>query len=187
MNYYGPTELAASFRTVRKNTLAIAEEIPEEKYSYRPAEGVRTIAEILTHIAFGAKFQEQVIFIEKRTSMEGFDFFKYRDALMADLNKPRSKAEIIALLNAEGEKYAQAVESLSDEFVGQSIMMPPGGAPPSRTRFDMLASVKEHEMHHRGQLMLIERMLGITPHLTRENQARIAAMEARLAGASTKA
>jgi aspartate/tyrosine/aromatic aminotransferase len=129
MNYYGPTELAASFRTVRKNTLAIAEEIPEEKYSYRPAEGVRTIAEILTHIAFGAKFQEQVIFIEKRTSMEGFDFFKYRDALMADLNKPRSKAEIIALLNAEGEKYAQAVESLSDEFVGQSIMMPPDGPP----------------------------------------------------------
>ena len=63
-------------------------------------------------------------------------------------------------------------------FLGESVAMPPGGAPPSRTRFDMLASVKEHEMHHRAQLMLIERMLGITPHLTRENQARMAAMEA---------
>jgi uncharacterized damage-inducible protein DinB len=42
----------------------------------------------------------------------------------------------------------------------------------------MLTSVKEHEMHHRGQLMLIERMLGITPHLTRERQARMAAMQA---------
>jgi uncharacterized damage-inducible protein DinB len=59
--------------------------------------------------------------------------------------------------------------------------MPPGGTPPSRTRFDMLAAVKEHEMHHRGQLMLIERMLGITPHLTRENQARMAAMQAAMA------
>jgi hypothetical protein len=29
----------------------------------------------------------------------------------------------------------------------------------------MILSVKEHEMHHRGQLMLIERVLGITPHL----------------------
>jgi uncharacterized damage-inducible protein DinB len=38
--------------------------------------------------------------------------------------------------------------------------------------------VKEHEMHHRGQLMLVERMLGITPHLTRDMQARRAAMEA---------
>jgi uncharacterized damage-inducible protein DinB len=36
----------------------------------------------------------------------------------------------------------------------------------------MLLSVKEHEMHHRGQLMLIERMLGIIPHLTRARQNR---------------
>ena len=33
MNYYGAKELAASFRTVRKNTLAIAEELPAEAYS----------------------------------------------------------------------------------------------------------------------------------------------------------
>jgi hypothetical protein len=29
-------------------------------------------------------------------------------------------------------------------------------------------------MHHRGQLMLVERMLGITPHLTRHMQERMA-------------
>ncbi len=57
--------------------------------------------------------------------------------------------------------------------------MPPGGMPSSRSRFDMILSVKEHEMHHRGQLMLIERMVGIVPHLTREMQARIAAASAR--------
>jgi uncharacterized damage-inducible protein DinB len=36
----------------------------------------------------------------------------------------------------------------------------------------MLLGVKEHEIHHRGQLMLIERLLGIVPHLTRRQQAR---------------
>ena len=35
----------------------------------------------------------------------------------------------------------------------------------------MLLSVKEHEMHHRAQLMLIERLLGIVPHGTRQRQA----------------
>ena len=35
MTYYGAKDLADSFRTVRKNTLIIAEEIPEEKYGYR--------------------------------------------------------------------------------------------------------------------------------------------------------
>jgi uncharacterized damage-inducible protein DinB len=54
--------------------------------------------------------------------------------------------------------------------------MPKEMTPPSRTRFEMLLGPKEHEMHHRGQLMLIERLLGIVPHLTREQQARMGAM-----------
>ena len=37
MNYYGAKDLADSFRTVRKNTITIAQEIPEEKYNFRPA------------------------------------------------------------------------------------------------------------------------------------------------------
>jgi uncharacterized damage-inducible protein DinB len=181
MNYYGAKDLAASFRTVRKNTLTIAEEIPEDKYSYRPAEGTRTVGELLAHIAFGSKFQEQIILVEKRTSMEGFDFMKLMGGVAAEAAKPRTKAQIIALLKEEGEKYASAIEGLSDDFIGVAVTMPPGGTPPSRTRFDMLLAVKEHEMHHRGQLMLIERMLGITPHLTRENEARRAAMQAAAA------
>ena len=170
MNYYGGKELAASFRTVRKNTLVIAEEIPADKYSYRAAEGIRSVGQILTHIALGGRFQEQINLIERRFSMEGFDHKRFMGGIVAEAAKPRTKAEIIALLTEEGEKYAAVLESLSDDFLGESIVMPPGGTPPSRTRFDMLASVKEHEMHHRGQLMLIERILGITPHLTREQR-----------------
>ena len=43
MTYYGAIELARSFRTVRNNTIKIAEEIPEEKYGFRPAEGCLSI------------------------------------------------------------------------------------------------------------------------------------------------
>ena len=39
MNYYGAKELADSFRTVRKNTILVAEDIPEGKYSFRAAPG----------------------------------------------------------------------------------------------------------------------------------------------------
>jgi uncharacterized damage-inducible protein DinB len=45
----------------------------------------------------------------------------------------------------------------------------PGGA--SKSRFEMLLGTKEHEMHHRAQLTVIERLLGIVPHLTRNRQA----------------
>lgn len=181
MNYYGAKDLAASFRTVRKNTLTIAEDIPEDKYNYRAAEGTRTIGETFSHIALAAKFQEKVNLVDKLSTLEGFDFMTFFGEMMADANKARTKAEILTLLKDEGDKWAKALESLSDEFLGQSVSMPAGAVPASRTRFEMLMGVKEHEMHHRGQLMLIERMLGITPHLTREQEARFAAMQAAAA------
>jgi len=51
-----------------------------------------------------------------------------------------------------------------------------------KSRFEMLTAPKEHEMHHRAQLMVVERMLGITPHLTRQMEERIAGMRLALAG-----
>ena len=36
MTYYGAKELAESWRTVRKNTIQVAEDIPEDKYSSAP-------------------------------------------------------------------------------------------------------------------------------------------------------
>jgi uncharacterized damage-inducible protein DinB len=48
---------------------------------------------------------------------------------------------------------------------------PSGAQPATRSRFEMLLSPKEHEMHHRGQLMLVERIIGLVPHLTRERMA----------------
>ena len=172
MTYYGGKEMAESFRTVRKNTLAIAEDIPEDKYSFRPAPETRSVAELFTHIALAPTFQKQVNFEERRTSMAGFDFPALMQRMRAEESKPRTKAQVIELLTKDGEAWAKLLEGLDENFLGEVIVMPPGGSPPSRTRFDMILSVKEHEMHHRGQLMLIERILGITPHLTRRMQER---------------
>jgi uncharacterized damage-inducible protein DinB len=68
------------------------------------------------------------------------------------------------------------MEQLSDDFLAERVQYPAGMSPASKTRFEMLMGVKEHEMHHRAQLMLIERMVGIVPHLTRQMQERMAAM-----------
>ena len=50
MQCYNGKDLARAFRTVRANTIQIAEEIPEDKYGFRPAEGTRTVAETLAHL-----------------------------------------------------------------------------------------------------------------------------------------
>jgi uncharacterized damage-inducible protein DinB len=178
MTYYGPKDLAEAFRTVRKNTLQIAEDIPEDKYSFKAADDVRTVEKLLTHVGLATRFQYQA-HSEKRTTMEGFNFPALFQELSAEEAKSRTKAEVITLLRNEGEKWAGFVSGLSDDFLGQTITMPPGGTPPARVRFEMIMSAKEHEMHHRGQLMLIERILGITPHLTRQMQERMARMQQR--------
>jgi uncharacterized damage-inducible protein DinB len=177
MTYYGAKELAESFRTVRKNTILVAEDIPEDKYGFKPANDVRTVEKLLTHIALASRFQYR-IHGDKLPKLEGFNFPALMQEMAAEEAKPRTKVQVIELLRTEGQKWAAFVEGCSDEFLGQTILMPPGGAPPQRTRFDMMLSVKEHEMHHRGQLMLIERILGIVPHLTRQVQERMARMQA---------
>jgi uncharacterized damage-inducible protein DinB len=160
---------------VRKNTLIIAEEIPEEHYPFRAAPETRTVAQLLTHIAVLQRMPEQIHSIERRTTLEGFDFPGLMRTIMAEEQRPRSKAQIIALLRDEGERWAKWLESQSDNFLAERVSFPAGMTPPTKTRFEMLLGAKEHEMHHRGQLMLIERMVGIVPHLTRHMQERMAA------------
>ncbi len=178
MNHYGAKDIAASFRTVRNNTLKIAEEIPEDKYGFAAAEGTRTIAQTLVHISNLHKFNLSINRDAIRSNMEGFDFPSFIGPMIASEKETMTKAQVIDRLRSSGDEFEGWVKGLSDEFLGQVVTMPPGGNPPSRTRFDLIISVKEHEMHHRGQLMMMQRMIGITPHLTRDQQARFAAMQA---------
>src|SRR5215813_1318778 len=83
MTYYGPKEIAAAFRTVRNNTIKVAEEIPEEHYGFRPAPGCRSVGETLVHIAIMPRVQNQIHFVEQRNTLVGFDFFGVRGALAA--------------------------------------------------------------------------------------------------------
>jgi uncharacterized damage-inducible protein DinB len=178
MTYYGAKELARSFRTVRENTLKIAEEIPKDKYSFRPAEGCRSVAETLVHIAIMSRVPEQIHFVEHRSTLVGFDFFGLTGKLQAEAKAPRTEAQILELLRTEGEKYAKALEGVSEAFLGEQVEYPEGMEPRAKSRFEMLIAAKEHEMHHRGQLMVVQRLLGMTPHLTRQREEVIAAAQA---------
>ena len=169
MSSYGGKEMASSFRTVRANTVQIAEDVPEAKYDFVAAPGTLSVAAHLKHIAFGPKFYEDMN-KARLTTLKGFDFGAVFGAIKVEEDKPRSKAEIVALLKSEGERFAVWLESLSPEFLAETFTDPSGQH--TRTRLESLLSPKEHEMHHRAQLMVMERMLGIVPHLTRQREER---------------
>ncbi|MCZ6878296.1 MAG: DinB family protein [Acidobacteria bacterium] len=174
MRFYGARELSRSFRTVRENTITIAEEIPEDQYDFQGAPDTRSVSQLLTHIALAIHFQHQIHALEGLTTLEGFDFQAAMQPLRSQEQQTRSRDEIIELLRGNGQKWAEWLEGLSEEFLAERVGMPQGVTPAEKSRFEMILSVKEHEMHHRGQLMLIQRMLGLVPHLTRQMQARMA-------------
>jgi uncharacterized damage-inducible protein DinB len=176
MHGYDAKDLGRSFRTVRKNTIQIAEEIPEDKYGFRPAEGSYSVAETLRHIAVSTAWPIHVH--GQRLTALTYDMFGKIRAEMAQAEAALpAKADILKALDEEGEKFAAFLEGLSGEVLAETVSLPPQANQPPKTRFEMLLSIKEHEMHHRAQLMVVERMLGIVPHLTRAMQERVAAMQ----------
>jgi uncharacterized damage-inducible protein DinB len=169
MSLYGPSQLADSMRTVRKNTIQIAEDIPDKDYNYRPAPESRSVLETLVHIASAGRLDRIVHEEQHLSSLEGFDFGGVFKKGEAEEHRVRTKSDVVGLLRTQGDHWCQWVEGLSESVLSEHVRQP-GGA--LKTRFEMLAGTKEHEMHHRGQLMLMERLLGIVPHLTRNRQAR---------------
>ena len=171
MTYYGAKELADSFRTVRKNTVQVAEDIPEDKYSYRAAPDTMSVGEMLAHLACSPHWAEQCLFVEKKANVAMEDFGRWMGEIGGKQQALTSKAAIVDALRTNGEAFTRQLEAATEADLGASVALPNG----SKSRFEMLLGVKEHEMHHRAQLFLIERMIGIVPHLTRARQQRQAA------------
>lgn len=181
MSFYGGKELANAFRIVRKNTIRVAEDIPEDKYDFVAAPEVRTVGRMLTHVAIATRIWEE-IHKNGLTTLVDFDFFGMMDKFNAEEAKPRTKAEIVELLRTEGEQFAAWLETLTPEVLAETVIEPDGKT--VKTRFERLLAAKEHEMHHRAQLMLIERQLGIVPHLTKQFQEVVAQMRSAKAAGS---
>lgn len=167
MTCYSAGDLAAAFRTVRRNTIQIAHDIPEEHYGFRATPDTRSVAEELAHIACATLWQVQAHAVERKTFIGFEDYMSYVNHCGEAENRLRTRTDIINALVKNGEEFARFLERLTDEELCERVTFPPPVKPSTKTRFEMLLNVKEHEMHHRAKLMLIERLLGIVPHLTR--------------------
>jgi uncharacterized damage-inducible protein DinB len=159
--------MADSSRTVRRNTIQVAEDIPEDQYEFRAVPEIRTVREMLAHVAASTWWAHQVHGVDRKSYVSFEDWGTYMAQGRAIEQALTSKARILDALRQHGDEFAAWLETLTGEQLSETVGFPPPINPPQKSRFEMLLSVKEHEMHHRGQLMLIERLLGIVPHLTR--------------------
>ena len=168
MQNYGAKQMAASWRTVRKNTIQIAEEIPADQYDFQATPDTMSVTKLLAHLATYTQWIEQLHFIEKKSEVAGPDFGRYIGGAAAAAAALTTKDEIIDALISRGESFALHLEAMTEAQLDELVVLPNS----TKSRFEMLLGAKEHEMHHRAQLMVIQRLIGLVPHLTRARQQR---------------
>ena len=108
--------------------------------------------------------------VNRLTTFEGFDWSAFIEKWKREEQRLRTKSQILDALRRTGEEWASWLEGLPEDSLSAQVRMPPQATPSSKSRFELLLSAKEHEMHHRAQLMLVQRLLGMVPHLTRERE-----------------
>jgi uncharacterized damage-inducible protein DinB len=164
MSLYGAKQLANGIRSVRASTIQIAGDIPESDYDFRPSPGSRSVAELLTHIAWLWTSDHFIHDEQRLDALEGSAIISLIDESGVLEKVKRSKTGIIDMLRTEGDRWTRWIEQLPEGFLAEQIRLPDGT---SVSRFEMLLGTKEHEIHHQAQLTVIERLLDVVPHPTR--------------------
>lgn len=172
MTYYSGKDLGRSFLTVRKNTIQVANDIPEEQYGFRATPDTRTVMEHLQHVAARSVWMKKMYGDDRKRSVSFEDFGTYTREANEQTAQLTTKAAIVDALTTRGNVFSAWLESLDEAAFAEMISFQDPVRNPSKSLFEVLLGAKEHEMHHRGQLMLMERLLGIVPHLTRARQGR---------------
>lgn len=126
----------------------LANAFSEEQYDWRPAEGVRSVGEVILHTASANYFL---------ASMLGFQIPS--DVDMAGMEKLKGKQEIIDALNKSFEYAKEKIGAVKSEDFGKEINL---GFNKLSTVATMMV-VLEHTGEHKGQLIAYARANGITP------------------------
>jgi uncharacterized damage-inducible protein DinB len=133
---------------VSQQLVALAEATPEEKFSWRPAPGVRSTSEVYMHIVMANFYL---------LSVTGP---KMPDDLKQDAEKTvTSKAEVISWLkrSLEAVKQAHRVETAKD--LQRKVHI----ADRDATVDGMYLRIIVHANEHMGQLVAYARMTGVVP------------------------
>ncbi len=152
-------EFLAQQAGVEKELLALAEATPAEKFSWRPAEGVRSISEVYMHVA-GADYM-----------IPSFAGVKVPDGISRDMEKTvTQKAAVIEALKKSFAHLRAAVEATPDADLDKPVRF--FGMDSTVRGLYLVVATHEHE--HLGQSIAYARMNGIVPPWTAARQAKAA-------------
>jgi len=134
---------------VEKKIVALAEAVPQEKYAWRPAEGVRSVSEAFMHVAQGNYF---LATFGGTPPPAGLDLMKYDKAAT-------DKKEVIAAIHASYDHLRKFTQGVSEADLAKEIDF----FGKKKTLRDILLLTLEHSHEHLGQSIAYARMNGVKP------------------------
>ena len=139
--------LRGLFDVTRQHITATAEMVDEELYAFRPTDEVRSLGEILAHVANAQFAFCSAAAGEQSPNSENFEQTR------------TTKAQIVAALD-QGFSYCAGVFDGTTDSEGGNAVNLFGG---SNTVFGVLAFNSAHNYEHYGNLVTYMRINGITP------------------------
>lgn len=142
------SDLLAEMDYVQNHVIQLAEAMPQEKYSWRPSEEVRSVSEVFMHIGGGGYFLLSMI----GGSMPR-EFKPEMEKTITD------KSEIKAFLKKSFEDAKNFISQIKEEDLDKSVDF--FGNKTNERRILMLVLSHNHE--HLGQSIAYARMNGVVP------------------------
>ena len=156
-------ETLEAWEDARHGIIEEVENIPEDRFDFRPTPDVRSLAELVQHILEVAFLMTGEL-TRPDTDLKRTPWPELIELYAGHVAEADTKAKLLELLRSQLEEGVRKFSEAGELALLQLI-----------TRFDGKQGTKlawlhhgiAQEMYHRGQLALYERLMGIEPALTR--------------------
>ncbi len=145
----GPSQaLLASWNEIGRKLIAMAEDFPEDKYSFKPTPAQRSFAEQLLHTAGSNDFFTDVANGKKPKDDESLEHFKTKSGIVAYVKQSFADGAAVIQQKGDGGMTEMVVEAEG----GRTVPIQ-----------DLAYGVIEHSGEHYGQLVVYYRVAGMVP------------------------
>lgn len=153
-------EFLSDLKAQEDKYVSLAQAIPADKYTWRPAEGVRSVSEVFLHVAAANFNLPKLIGVPPPPDfkVQGFD------------KSTTDKAKVIQAMQDAFAHMRDAVANLPDADLEKQVDFR-GGKKSARA---VLVFILEHNAEHLGQSIAYARVNGVVPPWTEEQQKKSA-------------
>jgi len=165
-------ELLDFWKEVRAGLIAELAQIPAEQFAFQPAPESRSVAGIIRHIV-GAQEVSTGELCRPDTDFKRLPMRELVEKDAAESYSGGDKEELIGLLRSSMESVEAALRAFGEEALREKVQGPNGKM---ISKLSFLYLYITHEMYHRGQLTVYERLMQIEPAATAKVRELLAAM-----------